>query len=257
MRDQKKNKNYWEKYFEDRNPYFQSSVERILDKNISPEMRFRSANMAIPDIMERRMAKYSMGLSVKDCYMEDFDALVISLEEMVYFLNEFPEEFKRLTFKGLGPHETLREISAAFLSIDNHKDREYICNLINKLLYTNEVINSFLLKMNLPIIDNRYIDSDDNVESDILLLKLVSSEISSKEKIPYLEKFISGWKKRLRSDAPHILIPESNPYGNYAGHWCLEGAAISVIFGIDDSGFNRYAWYPVDWANYGRSLLEK
>ncbi len=68
----------------------------------------------------------------------------------------------------------------------------------------------------------------------------------------HLKKFLEGWYKEMVTEfaAQTGRGDELSENSTYVGYWCLEAAAASVAFGIDDSILRDHPYYPKDWADW-------
>ncbi len=70
----------------------------------------------------------------------------------------------------------------------------------------------------------------------------------------HLKKFLDGWYDEMASELAAQTTRGDNLGENstYVGYWCLEAAAASVAFGIDDRDFRDHPYYPSEWADWAR-----
>jgi len=71
----------------------------------------------------------------------------------------------------------------------------------------------------------------------------------------HLRKFLDGWYKQMAPELAAQTDRADNLGENstYVGYWCLEAAAASVAFGIDDRDLRDHPHYPADWADWART----
>ncbi|MCG7626734.1 DUF1911 domain-containing protein [Epibacterium sp. MM17-32] len=71
----------------------------------------------------------------------------------------------------------------------------------------------------------------------------------------HLKKFVDGWYDEMASELAAQTTRGENLGENstYVGYWCLEAAAASVAFGIDDRELRDHPHYPAEWADWARS----
>ena len=71
----------------------------------------------------------------------------------------------------------------------------------------------------------------------------------------HLKKFLDGWYKEMATELAAQTTRAENLGENstYVGYWCLEAAAASVVFGIDDADLRSHPHYPADWADWARN----
>ena len=67
-------------------------------------------------------------------------------------------------------------------------------------------------------------------------------------------RFFEGWYDAMSPElmAQTARADELGDTSQFVGYWCLEAAAASVAFDIDDSGARDHTHYPKDWADWAR-----
>ncbi|WP_339108534.1 PoNe immunity protein domain-containing protein [Thioclava sp. GXIMD4216] len=71
----------------------------------------------------------------------------------------------------------------------------------------------------------------------------------------HLGKFLKGWYDEMATElaAQTTRAEDLGENSTYVGYWCLEAAAASVAFGIDDTQLRDHPHYPADWADWARN----
>ncbi|WP_406735844.1 PoNe immunity protein domain-containing protein [Thioclava sp. GXIMD4215] len=71
----------------------------------------------------------------------------------------------------------------------------------------------------------------------------------------HLGKFLKGWYDEMATElaAQTTRAEDLGENSTYVGYWCLEAAAASVAFGIDDTQLRDHPHYPTEWADWARN----
>ncbi|RAP40139.1 hypothetical protein BYZ73_16495 [Rhodovulum viride] len=68
-------------------------------------------------------------------------------------------------------------------------------------------------------------------------------------------RFLKGWYDEMATElaAQTTRAEDLGENSTYVGYWCLEAAAASVAFGIDNTDLRGHPHYPAEWADWARS----
>ncbi len=86
------------------------------------------------------------------------------------------------------------------------------------------------------------------------LWSAISPDTPAAARAEHLGGFIDTWygamKGELAAQTERLGGPAAQ--SQFVGYWCLEAAAASVAFGIDDAPCRAHPHYPTDWADWAR-----
>ncbi|TOE30792.1 PoNe immunity protein domain-containing protein [Vibrio parahaemolyticus] len=75
-------------------------------------------------------------------------------------------------------------------------------------------------------------------------------EPSKKEREESVKTYLRGWYKGMKDCYWHNRHKARFP--TFFGYWALEAAMITLLFDLDDTGYNHLPYYPKDWVAEAR-----
>ncbi|UTZ22433.1 PoNe immunity protein domain-containing protein [Vibrio campbellii] len=75
-------------------------------------------------------------------------------------------------------------------------------------------------------------------------------EPSKKEREESVKAYLRGWYKGMKDC--YWYGRHKRPVANFFGYWALEAAMVTLLFDLDDTGYNHLPYYPKDWVAEAR-----
>lgn len=252
MRDEIKDKNYFEKFLNENDKL----IKRGLDWLEQGKVREEQIPSFKKDILKKKLYKviagYSLGLEI--------EILKTNFSDLIDYVNEgWPSEvnivgynksYEKATSNQYWLYsyvEMLWMVSLGYL-LDVPKERyEILADAIDKD-NIKSILYEFILSAKLKH-RKSYLQEPANFEKNVYetLFKAANSTDKSKTQqllMTYLEK---DWYKKHK-DAGWYNSHKSK-HDSYFGYWSFETAVIVKIMGIDDSSFRDCKYYPKDLVN--------
>ncbi|CAM2936494.1 PoNe immunity protein domain-containing protein [Vibrio neptunius] len=73
---------------------------------------------------------------------------------------------------------------------------------------------------------------------------------SKQEREESIKAYLRGWYKGMKDC--YWYGRHKRPIANFFGYWALEAAMVTLLFDLDDSGYNHLLYYPKDWVAEAR-----
>ncbi|MGB3465893.1 MAG: PoNe immunity protein domain-containing protein [Cyclobacteriaceae bacterium] len=257
MRDQIKNKAYFQEYI--------SETDRLLDKRklkfennlIKPDRIAVVKNDMALEIIRKAIATYSIGKPIEELRPILLSSIKLIEDYWSGTWSIFDEKGKRLNQYGGSIYtKMLSLISITFLlgecsdqlrKIDNTLNKDGVSDLIFEYILSSAIVDknfsteeSYRIYFHIPEIYSllrKAILAQDKQSSQLLIKQFLEQE----------------WYQNLKKADAEPAESHKSKHNSYYGYWCFEAATVTCIKGLDDSSYRDHSYYPKDLADYYRA----
>ena len=252
MRDSRANLAFWER----RMAWFPPSFERFGKIYADPDETRRRQSSAASRLLslffEDCLLQYSIGAPMPEVVAPGLRGVGHLFPEMIArFGTDMPDGIAYF-----GSSTTLRYISTLVLCCASTSEAQAFFTAFDQFNLPNgydRIWSAFRARMGqgevAPQKDVHWPKAYAN------LWKAIDPEEPDFARPHHLKTFLNGWYKEMATELAAQTTRAENLSENstYVGYWCIEAAAASVVFGIDDRSVRDHPHYPADWADWARN----
>ena len=251
MRDQIKDKKYFETFLNKLETLDKQTEEKITSGNVNPDRILPVRLSMINSLVRRISAKYSSGMTLDDLLAEYFEAVnLIS----IYWPGNCKLVGKKqevLNQYSLGNYDTmLWMLSFGYLLKTPTEQFEKLVDVIDQDKVKDKLFE-FIIAAKIPT--RPKLQEESYKYGFELFGKLrEATETNNQAKAEALIKgFLEkDWYKEHKNTGWYDS--HKNKHDTYSGYWCFEAAAITCIMRLDDSSYRDNPYYPKDLVDYYR-----
>lgn len=258
MRDLRKPAEYWQDVLKTKAAYIEEDRTDSEDQSLSVEKRHRFGELYIKGAFEFCLARYSAGES-----LTEISRLGSELIGDTYptYVEKFPPKMPALNCATRPSYSQMhRKFALLVLSNASRDQSNRFVRAYDRWDYQglpvpghrDSIFEAYARRLTGD--DRRAAATGVNWPEAYQALSS-AIHVHGKERAEALGEFVQRWYRVMASEVTantELLGPNVTP-NQYVGYWCIEAAAASVLFDIDDSTVRDHEHYPTDWADWARS----